>query len=257
MLKLFAVLIALAKVKISATSGAEAIDYNKQGDWGGVCNDAGSKKQSPVDVIIPEKSASQKEALFNLTGNADKADARNTQDKNSIKISFKTEIDYKIPGLKETSGQVKQLHLHWGKADAEGSEHLLNGKRFSAEAHLVTTYTNNNIEKNAVVARFFKVGEANAQIQKMIDSGSDGSDLEISEFNLTALYPSDISKVVIYSGSLTTPDCTENVHWMIVPEPLTISELQLPRPLTGEKSKSSMDENLKVTPPLHHISECL
>ena len=32
------------------------IDYSKQEEWGGVCNNAESKKQSPVDVISPETS---------------------------------------------------------------------------------------------------------------------------------------------------------------------------------------------------------
>jgi hypothetical protein len=47
------------------------------------------------------------------------------------------------------------LHLHWGKKDSEGSEHLVDGTRFSAEAHLVTSY--NDGAKIAVIARFFKV----------------------------------------------------------------------------------------------------
>ena len=51
--------------------------------------------------------------------------------------------------------QVAQLHLHWGAEDTEGSEHWLDGKQFSAECHLVTSYGTEG--KYAVVNRFFKV----------------------------------------------------------------------------------------------------
>ena len=50
---------------------------------------------------------------------------------------------------------MAQLHLHWGAEDTEGSENWLDGKQFSAEAHLVTSYGNDG--NYAVVNRFFKV----------------------------------------------------------------------------------------------------
>ena len=68
MFKLLAVFIALAHVHISSGSGSEAIDYEDQENWGGVCNKKTSKKQSPVDVILPKKSTSQKGALIELSG---------------------------------------------------------------------------------------------------------------------------------------------------------------------------------------------
>ena len=49
----------------------------------------------------------------------------------------------------------------------------------------------------------------------------------VADFNLAALYPNDIKAVLTYDGSLTTPDCTEVVYWVVVPELLTISTDQV------------------------------
>jgi carbonic anhydrase len=51
--------------------------------------------------------------------------------------------------------QVAQLHVHWGSKDTDGSEHLLDGKQYVFETHLVTSYGSDG--KYAVVNRFFKV----------------------------------------------------------------------------------------------------
>ena len=44
-----------------------------------------------------------------ISENAGSTGATNAQDKNSIKISFKKPITYKIPGLEEITGKVIKL----------------------------------------------------------------------------------------------------------------------------------------------------
>lgn len=206
-----------------------AFDYAKQGEWGGVCNKAESKKQSPVDVITPETSTEVEGKLFELSvsGNKKLISATNKDDEDVIKIAFSDTITYKIPGLDNVEGTVAQLHVHWGSKNTEGAEHLLDGNKFAFESHLVTSYGNDG--KYAVLNRFFKVGAENNEVTKMLTSAKAKTkdDRKISNFNLTAIYPSDIKEVIIYEGSLTTPDCNEIVHWVIIPEPLTISAAQL------------------------------
>ena len=69
---------------------------------------------------------------------------------------FSSWIFDKHPELNLTSvSQVAQLHLHWGAIDTEGSEHLLDGIRYPAEAHLVTSYGDGS--KYAVINRFFTI----------------------------------------------------------------------------------------------------
>jgi len=202
-----------------------AFDYTKQNEWAGSCNNADSKKQSPVDVITPE-SSTKVDGKFVELSVGDSLAATNENDDDVIKIKFSKTITYKIPGLDNTEGTVAQLHVHWGSKDTDGSEHLLDGKQYVFETHLVTSYGSDG--KYAVVNRFFKVGAANAEVAKLLKSAkATGDERKIADFNLTAIYPSDIKDVITYEGSLTTPTCDEIVHWVIVPEPLTVSTEQL------------------------------
>lgn len=216
--------VTLAAVLVAVHSAGA--DYSDQAGWAGVCNVGTSKKQSPVDVISPETKTVVDGKLLELSDEAGALTASNKDASDAIKIGFAETVKYQIPGLDE-EGTVAQLHIHWGAVDTEGSEHLLDGKQFAAEAHLVTSYGNDG--KYAVINRFFKVGAENGQIKQMITSAkaSGAEARKIALFNLTALYPSDIGEVITYEGSLTTPTCDEIVHWVIVPEPLTISKEQL------------------------------
>jgi carbonic anhydrase len=51
--------------------------------------------------------------------------------------------------------------------------------------------------------------------------------------NLNNLMPKD-KRYITYSGSLTTPPCTEGVRWIVLKKPISISKQQL------EKLKSVM-----------------
>ncbi|XP_063674065.1 carbonic anhydrase 2-like [Bolinopsis microptera] len=206
-------------------SSGDVIDYDTQGEWGGVCNKEESKNQSPVDVISSETSTEVDAKFVELSSGQGLA-ATNENNLNAIKIKFTETIKYMIPWMENTEGTVAQLHLHWGAQDSDGSENWLDGKQFSAEAHLVTSYGDGS--KYAVINRFFKVGAENAQIAKMIASAeAEGENRDIADFDLSALFPSDIKEVITYEGGLTTPECDEVVHWIVVPEPLTISTAQL------------------------------
>lgn len=56
----------------------------------------------------------------------------------TLKIEFKDDIKafFRYPA-KNKEYKLLQLHFHWGETDSEGSEHLVGGKQFSAEMHLV------------------------------------------------------------------------------------------------------------------------
>ena len=68
-------------------------------------------------------------------------------------------------GTLKQAYQLLQLHFHWGSVDNQGSEHTLNGKRFSMEMHLVHKSSSvksvdlalENLEGLAVAAFFFEV----------------------------------------------------------------------------------------------------
>ncbi|MCU6174339.1 carbonic anhydrase [Citrobacter cronae] len=123
------------------------------------------------------------------------------------------EVDEKIYYL-------KQLDFH------APSEHTLNGKAFPLELQLVHKSPHGDI---AIVAVMFDVGEPNQAIQNLWESFptmKDSSMPIFSPVNINQLLPND-KTYWRYSGSLTTPPCTEGVSWTVLKTPVTLSAEQL------------------------------
>lgn len=114
---------------------------------------------------------------------------------------------------------LRQFHFH------SPSENTFNGKHFPMEAHLVHSDQDGHL---AVVAVMFNVGAANpvlSQIwQQPLTSG------EVSEMqnavSAGGLLPAE-QDYYRYNGSLTTPPCTEGVRWLVMKQPMTLSQQQL------------------------------
>jgi len=220
-------------ILVSLISSAD-IDYSNQGAWGGACNLAGSKKQSPIDVVTPETCDRIGDYIIKLPEGSDSVHATNANKEYTIQFGIahtdQSAIKYTIPGKEATQGTALQLHLHWGASDDVGSEHQLDGVQHSAEMHMVTSYKDGETTLYAAVGRLFKVGDANPEIAKMITAmkaGTGTSERDIHGLDLSALYPSSINKAMGYAGSLTTPTCDEIVHHVVIPELLTMSSEQL------------------------------
>lgn len=131
-----------------------------------------------------------------------------------------------------------QFHFH------SPSEHTFNGKHFPLEVHLVHADKQGNL---AVVGVMFEQGDANDTIEKVWETMPDkanttaGSDQML---NAKDLLPNNMD-FALYSGSLTTPPCSEGVRWHVVKQPLTASEGQI------KKFKSIMHDNNRPILPLN------
>lgn len=134
--------------------------------------------------------------------------------------------------------RLLQIHAHWGSNDNEGSEHIVDGRQYSGELHLVHWNTNYaNVEEAVkysdglcVLAVLFKLGQPNIELEKICnhmnkilhaDTGS-----KIKPLNPKNLLP-DKFEYWTYQGSLTTPPCCECVIWIIFSEPIDVSHEQL------------------------------
>jgi carbonic anhydrase len=129
------------------------------------------------------------------------------------------------PGSTLTVGNktysLKQFHFH------HPSEEHINGKGFDMVGHLVHTDSDGHL---AVLAVLFKAGVPNPLVEtlwKNMPSEKDKT-VEISTMsvNVEDLIPPQHGYYT-YSGSLTTPPCTEGVTWYILKSTSSLSNEQL------------------------------
>lgn len=118
-------------------------------------------------------------------------------------------------------------HFHWGYNNYQGSEHEVDGYKFPLELHLVHLDENSNV---AVLGFLFELSEMdNPDMKPLINSLEniqDGVGLKIN-INLFDVFPKDLEDYYRYSGSFTTPPCTEGVAFNVFKTPIQISESQM------------------------------
>lgn len=119
---------------------------------------------------------------------------------------------------------LRQFHFH------SLSEHFLFGEQLPLEMHLVHQANDGSL---AVVARFIEIGDAFEDLDPVIEAirseatKSAGSEhVGRLESDLSAFVPKS-KRSFRYSGSTTTPPCTEDVLWIAIGERLSASEEQI------------------------------
>ncbi|MCI2240389.1 carbonic anhydrase family protein [Paenibacillus sp. TRM 82003] len=126
---------------------------------------------------------------------------------------------------------LKQFHLH------EPAEHALDGQTLAGELHLVHTDDSGAV---AVVGVLLRQGEANPALTEYFANlpAGPGERATLTGFDTEALLPQD-RRTFRYTGSLTTPPCTEGVSWFVVREPVEVSAQQLAdfRSVVAENSR--------------------
>ncbi|MBL0090419.1 MAG: carbonic anhydrase family protein [Ideonella sp.] len=116
--------------------------------------------------------------------------------------------------------ELVQFHFH------RPSEERINGRQFDMVAHLVHKDPEGRL---AVVAVMLDRGSAHPLVQTVwnnlpLEKGDEVS--ARSTMDLNDLLPSD-RRYYTYMGSLTTPPCSEGVLWMVMQQPVTISNEQI------------------------------
>lgn len=111
---------------------------------------------------------------------------------------------------------LQEFHFH------TPSEHTVEGRSFDAEAHFVHEGDDGT---PAVLAVLIEAGDAHPSMRQLFDG--DAVDPE-------RLLPEERS-YYIYTGSLTTPPCTEGVRWVVLQEPVEWSRAQIER-LEGDET---------------------
>lgn len=162
------------------------------------------KEQSPID--LPAVADAN---IVQVTNNYATTDAKISYLGKTIQADFDK-------GFTMTSGDTTydllQVHFH------TPSENTLAGKSYPMDAHFVHATADGEL---AVLGFFFEEGEANPQLQAMIENKADKASIDLAAMLNVPL------DVYNFAGSLTTPPCSEGVNWHVVTKPLTASKEQL------------------------------
>ena len=191
-------------------SGHEGPEY-----WGSLSPDyaacSGGKNQSPVDIAaMAEAELSPIEFAYQSGGDSV------VNNGHTIKVGYAAGSSISVDGH---SYELKQFHFH------APSENLIEGQSFPMEMHLVHADSSGNL---AVVGVMFKEGETNAELEKAwaVMPDHEGEAKPSAALAAEALLPGN-HDYYRFSGSLTTPPCSEGVLWLVMKDPVTASKAQI------------------------------
>jgi carbonic anhydrase len=177
-------------------------------------NDCGGKVESPINV---ETAKTIKAHLPDVTYNYSPFNFKIVDNGHTIQVLNAGNNTLTLDG---NTFEFKQFHFH------HKGEHAINGVKGEMEMHLVHADSAGNL---LVVAMIIKEGAANPTIGKVLQHIPEEKEKETesnTSINLSDVLPAD-KKYYTYTGSLTTPPCTDGIEWIILKQPITMSAEQI------------------------------
>lgn len=166
--------------------------------------------QSPVDLrsqrTYPRLDASYSESTGRIFNNG-----------HTVEVEVDSGANTLI--LDGVAYELAQFHFH------TGSEHRVDSRGYDMELHLVHKSAAGT---NAVVGVFLRRGSDSGDLAPVFaalpDIEAENVKYELDDaFNPTDFLPASKAHYR-YVGSLTTPPCTEGVQWVVMKEPVTVSD---------------------------------
>lgn len=197
----------------------------------GTANQCGStERQSPINIT----GAVDNPNLEAFTTNYLVSATEIVNNGHTIQFNYKGNATLTF---NNTDYSLLQFHFH------VDSEHKVNDVFKPLEVHLVHADSSGNL---AVVGVFFEVGTENSFLNQFINDlpkQKDETFTNAAIYNANMLLPSN-KNYFTYSGSLTTPPCSEIVSWIVMEQPIEISQQQL------DAFKTIMVKNNRPVQPL-------
>lgn len=173
------------------------------------------RRQSPID--IPAQVASQSKQPAMVTS-YQRAPLRLANDGHTLRVRF-TKAGELVLGHERFA--LQQFHFHTPGGDK------LNGEGFEFAAHILHKSASGQLLAIVVPFRIGAESPLLAQVLPHIPPKVNGDHvIDKVQVNVDDLLPRKRS-YYRYSGSLTDAPCTENVEWLVMKEPLTLSKAQL------------------------------
>ena len=175
------------------------------------------KSQSPIDISsavvtsLPGIQVAYRPVPLDIVNNG-----------HAIQVNYAPGSAIRVGGK---TYELLQFHFH------SPSEHTIGGKAHDMVAHLVHKAADGQL---AVIAVMIDGGAAQdnpfiESLWKYLPAEAGQSQRpEGASVNVADLLPADLN-YFNYSGSLTTPPCSEGVNWFVLTAPVQISDAQLAR----------------------------
>ena len=192
-----------------AYSGNEGPEH-----WGDLSAEFGActsgKNQSPID-LSGAIDANLPELVFDYTspGLVGEINNGHTIQENLRPGNFVT--------IRGQRYQALQFHFH------SPSEHRVKGESFPMEVHIVHA---NEAGDLAVIGIMFQIGDRNSLLDQLDSFRPPNLPPNTEPVDYNAIISSR-TEYFTYSGSLTTPPCSEGVLWIVLKGPITASEDQI------------------------------
>lgn len=204
-------------------------------NWKNLCDgfaDCGGQSQSPINILTKDVIMGDGLSSPKFSYGKSKVDIIN----NAHTVQFNIDGDNKVQ-LNNKSYQLLQFHYH------ALSEHTINDRYYPLEVHFVHKHSDTDF---AVLGIMFIEGNENALFTKYLDKfpTSKGDYQSDDMIDLLSLLPANKS-YYHYSGSLTTPPCSEVVNWYVLQKPLEASKEQI------EKLSKILHDNYRPIMPLN------
>jgi len=207
----------------------------------------GNNAQSPINILT--NHVTYNPDLNILLGDYDQIGGNTTfgMTNRNTDIAFTGEVkNGGNPSQTITFKGVKyrfyQFHFHWGSANHQGSEHLVDWQRSAGELHIIhqnVKYPNiseavDKADGLLVWGHFLRVNSINKvdnpdfqQLLSKFTPAEQCCSVTDVDVNLFKLLPKSHGHFFTYQGGLTTPPCYESVRWVVNRHPILISESQM------------------------------
>ena len=218
----FLVLIALFCFAVSCSSDDEAVSHSEEWSYNGETgpdhwteiekeSECGGAFQSPINILQTTTDSTLQPLDIYYDAGIKISNVVNNG--HTVQFNFEAGNYITLDGEKY---ELKQFHFH------ELSEHTLGGVHFPMEIHLVHV---SDAGKYAVLAILTEESAADIKQFDFLDTylplAVEESKSVNSTYNMNEVLPGE-KQYFTYTGSLTTPPCTENVQWFIFKTPVEV-----------------------------------
>ena len=198
--------------------GKESVGPEKWGTLPGDGTCAAGKRQAPINVRagvatprdLPNLVFAYKPSHLSIANNG-----------HTEQVTYDTGSSLSLVGGKDT-WTLAQFHFH------APSEHQVDGTSYPLEMHLV--HVDAAGKPAVVVGVFIRAGQENAALarafQNLPAKAGEKVDRPSEIIEAGAVLPAD-KTFFTYTGSLTTPPCTEDITWYVLKTPIEMSKAQI------------------------------